>query len=78
MGTIARAYVWAEKLKRGGADSVREIAKAEGVTESYVTRMLRLGFLAPEVVEAIVDGRQGDDLTADHLLKRVLPVRWNE
>ncbi|MBS1833235.1 MAG: recombinase family protein [Acidobacteria bacterium] len=75
-GTIARAYAWAEKLKRGGADSVREIAKAEGVTESYVTRMLRLGFTAPEVVEAIANGRQPVDLTANRLLKLALPALW--
>ena len=53
MGTVARAYVWAEKLKDGSADSVREIAKAEGVSlseDAMVEAALRLG-------EAMFDAR---------------------
>lgn len=76
VGTIARAYVWAEKLKNGNADSIRDIAREEGVTESYVTRILRLAFLTPEITEAIVKGHQFDDLDVNNLLKLCIPLIW--
>jgi DNA invertase Pin-like site-specific DNA recombinase len=77
--TIARAYEWAERLISGRDDSVRAIAKAEGVTESYVTRVLRLAFLAPAIVEAILDGRHPVELTADQLtLREDVPWAWVE
>jgi hypothetical protein len=77
--TIAHAHDWAERLRTGKVDSIREIAKDEEVTESYVVRVLRLGFLAPEIVEAIVEGRQPVELTADRLVLRegISPV-WKE
>lgn len=55
--TIARAHAWAEMLKSGKAHSVRNIADREFLTESYVTRVLRLAFLAPAIVEDILEGR---------------------
>ena len=76
---IARAHEWAERLRAGSAHSVRALAKAEGITESYVTRVLRLGFLAPSIVEAILDGRHPIEITADQLtLREDIPVIWLE
>jgi len=69
--TLAKAYVWAERLRDGSADSVLEIAKTEGLTQSYVTRVLRLGFLAPNIIDAVLKGGAMADLTADHLLLHV-------
>lgn len=75
--TIAKAYVWAERLKSGTVDSVHEIAIAEGVIESYVTRVLRLGFLAPEIVTAIIEGRQPAELTTKRLiLREEISAHW--
>jgi hypothetical protein len=77
--TIAQGHDWAERLRSGKADSIREIAKGETVTDSYVVRVLRLGFLAPEIVEAIVEGRQPVELTADRLLLRErISTIWTE
>jgi site-specific DNA recombinase len=77
--TVAKAHMWAERLKLGNADSVRAIAKAEGVTASYVARVLRLGFLGPQIVEAILEGRQPDTVSADQLLlKQNIPLIWAE
>ena len=56
---LARAHVWAEMLKSGRANSVRNIADREFLTESYVARVLRLAFLAPQIVEDALDGRCG-------------------
>jgi hypothetical protein len=55
------------------------LAKREGVSPSYFTRLLRLSYLAPDIIQAILDGRQPRDLTADKLLARSrLPLTWHE
>src|SRR5262249_31005852 len=62
--TVARGYRWADDLLAGRVQSVGEIARRERVSDRYVWRLIRLGFLTPTLVEAIVDGRQPADLTA--------------
>jgi DNA invertase Pin-like site-specific DNA recombinase len=55
------------------------LARRAGVGPSYFTRLVRLSYLAPDIVQAIVDGRQPRDLTADKLLARSrLPLGWHE
>jgi site-specific DNA recombinase len=55
------------------------LAKREGVSPSYFTRLVRLNYLAPDITEAILDGRQPRDLTADKLLAQSrLPLGWHE
>ena len=55
------------------------LAKREGVSPSYCTRLVRLSHLAPDITQAILDGRQPRDLTADKLLARSrLPLTWHE
>ncbi len=63
----------------GQAGSLVEIAKAEGVTESYVGRLVPLGFLAPDIVESVLAGTQPVHVTTEMLTKRVdLPINWKE
>jgi site-specific DNA recombinase len=55
------------------------LARREGVTPSYFTRLVRLSYLAPDITQAILDGRQPPDLTADQLLAHSrLPLAWHE
>jgi hypothetical protein len=55
------------------------LAKRQGVSPSYFTRLVRLSYLAPDITEAILDGRQPLDLTADKLLAHSrLPLDWHE
>jgi hypothetical protein len=55
------------------------LAKQEGVSPSYFTRLVRLSYLAPDITQAILDGRQPRDLTADKLLAHSrLPLIWHE
>jgi hypothetical protein len=55
------------------------LAKREGVSPSYFTRLVRLSYLAPDITQAILDGRQPPDLTADKLLAHSrLPLAWHE
>jgi site-specific DNA recombinase len=64
-----------------GSDGVSfaALAKRQGVSPSYFTRLVRLSYLAPDINEAILDGRQPRDLTADKLLAHSrLPLAWHE
>jgi site-specific DNA recombinase len=55
------------------------LAKREGVSQSYFTRLVRLSYLAPDITQAILDGCQPRDLTADKLLAHSrLPLTWHE
>jgi hypothetical protein len=74
---IARAFRWREMLENGEYATIREIANAEKINESYFGRVLRLTLLAPELVEAIFNGRQPDRLQLEALMKR-FPVGWTE
>ena len=55
---IARAFRWRDVLEREEYATIREIAAAEKINESFVGRVLRLTLLAPDIVEAILNGRQ--------------------
>ncbi|MGZ8982251.1 MAG: hypothetical protein ACXW2D_16020 [Burkholderiaceae bacterium] len=57
--------------------SAGELADAEGVTRSFVNRLLRLTLLAPDIVEAILDGRHSKGMVLEDVLKR-LPIHWEE
>ncbi len=73
---LARAFRWRKLLETGGRASVEEIAAAEEINASYVSRILRLTLLAPEIVEAILDGRQSATLQLAELVKE-LPIQWS-
>ena len=72
---IARAFRWREMLENGTHATIAEIAAAEKINESYVGRVLRLTLLAPDIVEAILDGRQRAQMTLAVLMRR-FPVLW--
>jgi hypothetical protein len=74
---VARAFRWREMLENGTHATIAEIAAAEKIDESYVGRVLRLTLLAPEIVEAILGGRQPAKLQLEDLLRR-FPVSWRE
>ena len=54
------------------------LAKQQGVSPSYFTRLVRLSYLAPDITEAILDGRQPRDLNADKLLAHSRLPPWHE
>jgi hypothetical protein len=74
---IARAFRWREMLENGTHATVAEIAAAEKINESYVGRVLRLTLLAPDIVEAILGGRQPAEMTLA-VLMRPFSVLWGE
>jgi hypothetical protein len=79
--TLIRALARARRRKRlledGTYRSAAEIAEAEGVTRSFVNRLLRLTLLAPDIAEAILEGRQSKGLQLEELT-RSLPSKWEE
>jgi hypothetical protein len=64
-------------FESGGYATVRDLAKAESINESYLSRVLRLTLLAPAIIEAILEGRQSIDLELDDLLAP-LPIEWTQ
>ena len=72
---IARAHRWKRLMESGRFASVTELAEAEKINQSYLCRVLRLTLLAPDIVEAILDGRQPAALQMDALLKP-MPLEW--
>jgi site-specific DNA recombinase len=74
---VARGRTWASALRRGEYADTAEIAGKCGLGESYVRRILRLAYLAPDIVESIAEGRQPRGLTLERLLGLV-PFAWAE
>ena len=72
---IARAHRWKRMLDDGEYATVQELAVAEKINQSYLCRVLRLTLVAPDIVEAILDGRQPPGLQLDPLLA-AFPVEW--
>ena len=72
---IARAFRWRKLMETGVYGTVEEIAAAEKINASYVSRVLRLTLLAPEIVEPILAGRQPEGVTLAELMG-ALPMEW--
>lgn len=72
---VARAFRWRRLLETGAYTSVTELADAEKINKSYVSRVLRLALLAPDIIEAILAGRQPATLILPDLFE-VFPVEW--
>lgn len=74
---LVRAYRWQRMLDSGRFVSVTELAEAEKIHLSYMGRVLRITLLAPDLVEAILDGRQPERMTLARLVK-AFPLEWEE
>lgn len=73
---LARGFRWRKLLETGDFSTIEEIAEAENINPSYVSRVLRMTLLAPEIVEAILVGRQPEELTMTKAMQP-FPVEWN-
>ncbi len=74
---LARAHHWRAMLESSLYTSVRDLAKAEGINESYLCRTLRLTLLSPKLTEAVLNGQQPPGLDLAKLL-RSIPTNWDE
>jgi site-specific DNA recombinase len=77
---VVRAHEWFGRIVRGEADGIGAIARAERLDRAYVTRVLCLAFLAPEITKGILEGRQPTELTAKRHLSTSLrhPLLWSD
>ena len=73
---IARAFRWQRLLDNGTYRCLEEIAKAEKIGGSFVSRIIRLALLAPDIVEAVLAGKQPAELTLKDLMAP-FPVEWS-
>jgi hypothetical protein len=74
---LARAFQWRRALETGRYGTIAELAAAERINESYVSRLLRLTLLAPALVEAILNGQQSEVLELPKLMQP-FPVGWSD
>jgi len=74
---LVRAHRWRRKIESGQAQSITDLAEQEGVRDAYVCRLLPLTCLAPDIVEAILEGRQPKGLGLTEMLGNG-PRCWNE
>jgi len=74
---VARAHGWYQKVLDGDAFDLKSLARHAGLTEHYVRKVFRCAFLAPDIVEAILEGRQPHDLNFEKLCKH-LSLNWAE
>jgi hypothetical protein len=76
---LVRAHVIRDRLLQDKSRTLDEIAKSEDMVHSYATRLFRLTLLAPDIVSAILGGKQPPELTARKLMDDTrLPLDWNE
>jgi hypothetical protein len=76
---IAQAHHWLERLTTGSVASVFELAAEEEVDKNKISRALRFAYLAPDITQAILEGRQPVELTADRMRRLPeLPLNWQE
>jgi hypothetical protein len=73
---LVRAHRWRRRIESGRAKSITDLAEQKGVTDAYVCRLLPLTCLAPDIVEAILDGRQPKGLRLAEMLGNV-PMGWD-
>ena len=73
---LARGHRWHRKLFDGTHASIEDMAKSENISPSFVSRILRLAYLSPMVVEAILDGKYPAQLTMKDLMEP-FPMEWD-
>ena len=74
---IARGFRWRKLLDEGRYMSIRHMADDLGVVAPYMSRLIRLTFLAPDIIEAIVDGREPNGMSIERL-RRPMPLLWEQ
>jgi len=74
---IARAKSWMRDLRNGTYADTIEIARQFQLNDAHVRRILRFGYLAPDIVEAIIEGRQPRSMTVKRLLQGI-PCVWSD
>ncbi len=75
---FAKAYKWKNTLEENEIGSLAQIAVKENITGAYVSKVFNLNFIAPEIVEKILNGEQPRDLKLQDMLVGKFPLLWQE
>ncbi|MCT4635379.1 MAG: hypothetical protein N4A31_03920 [Rickettsiales bacterium] len=78
INALAKAHRLQQKMEQDPEQTISSLAAKEGLTHAYVGRLLRLNLLAPDVVEAILEGRQPKGLKVIDFLRKEIPLLWEE
>jgi len=76
INALAKAHRLQQKMDQNPNQSISYLAAKEGLTHGYMGRLLRLNLLAPDIVEAILDGRQPKSLKVIDFLRKEIPLLW--
>jgi site-specific DNA recombinase len=74
---VARAHDWMDRILRGEIPNQRALAKATGFDERYISRIIPLAFLAPDIIEAVLDGKQDPNLSLEKCVGKI-PFEWSQ
>ena len=77
VNAVIQGYQWREHLLNGRIASIKALARQEGIYTSYLMRVVRVGFLAPDIMEAILTGTQPADMTLEQF-RRPIPLEWSK
>jgi len=77
VNALVKAFQWQELIDQGVCASPKDVAKRENAEVTHVYRLMRLTMLAPDIVEAILDGKQPRTLTLQNVV-RGFPISWRE
>ena len=75
---FAKAYKWQQALQKDKGMTIGKIAAKEKVTNGYVSRILRLNQVAPDIVKAIIDGKQPRELKIQDFMNKAIPDLWED
>jgi hypothetical protein len=75
---LTKAYKLQQKMNKNPAETIGSLARKENLTRAYLGRLLRLNLLAPDIVEAILAGRQPKDLRLIDFMRKEIPIIWDE
>ena len=75
---LTRTYKWQQMIDTGDVASLAELAERHDVDRSYVSRIINLAGLAPDIVQAILAGNEPNGLSLRKLMTEGIPVRWDQ
>lgn len=78
INAFAKAYKWRKMMEKNARLTMQNIAEDEGVKAAYVGRMLSLNWVAPDIVEAILRGKQPRSLKLQDFMNSKIPDLWDE
>ncbi len=77
INALAKAYKWQKQMEKQDLN-MSQLARRENLSDRYISRILRLNYLAPDIVITILEGRQPRDLKLQDLTSKAIPNLWEE